>query len=95
MPPRYPIFQFPNAPLITAMLSRAVARTTHGRTGRAASAISALAQLVWAYQEITDGANGFRRLLGVGAAARAGSELAGVAKPGSRFRVCPARGRVG
>jgi hypothetical protein len=95
MPPRYPIFQFPNAPLITAMLSRAVARTTHGRMARAASAISALAQLVWAYQEITDGANGFRRLLGVGAAARAGSELAGVAKSGSRFRVYPARRRVG
>jgi hypothetical protein len=86
MPRRYPIFQFPNAPLITAMLARAVARTTHGRTARAALAISALAQLVWAYQEITDGANGFRRLLGVGAAARAASELAVIAKPGARFR---------
>jgi hypothetical protein len=95
MPPRYPIFQFPNAPLITAMLSRAVARTTHGRTARLASAISALAQLVWAYQEITDGAYGFRRLLGIGAAARAGSELAGIAKPGSRSCLHPARRRVG
>lgn len=86
MPRRYPIFQSPNAPLITAMLAGAAARTTHGPTARAASVISALAQLVWAYQELTDGANGFRRLLGVAGAVRAGSELARIARPGSRFR---------
>jgi hypothetical protein len=89
MPRRYPIFQFPNAPLITAVLFRAVARTTHGPTARAASAMSALAQLLWAYQEIADGASGFRRLLGVAGAARAGSELARVAKPVSRVKSDP------
>lgn len=79
MPRRYPIFQFPNPPLITAMLARAVARTTRGQTARAAAVISALAQLVWAYQEITEGANGFRRLLGVAGAGRAGAELVRIA----------------
>ena len=84
MPRRYPIFQFPNPPLITAMLAGAVARTTHGPTARGAALISALAQLVWAYQEITDGANAFRRLLGVAGAARAGAALVRITTPASR-----------
>jgi hypothetical protein len=83
MPRRYPIFQFPNAPLITAIVFGAAARLTRGPAARAAAVISALAQLVWAYQEITDGANAFRRLLGVAGTARAGLELARTAKPGS------------
>lgn len=83
MPRRYPIFQVPNAPLITAMLAGAVARIIRGPTASGAAVISAVAQLVWAYQEITDGANRFRRLLGVAGAARAGIELARIAKPGS------------
>lgn len=84
MPRRYPIVQFPNAPLMMAMLFGAVARLTRRPTAGAAPVISALAQLVWAYQEITDGVNGFRRLLGVAGAAQAGAALARIAKPGSR-----------
>jgi hypothetical protein len=80
MPRRYPIFQFPNPPLIAAMLAGVVARTTDGATARSAGAVSAVAQLVWAYQEIKEGANGFRRLLGVVGAARAATELARIAK---------------
>jgi hypothetical protein len=83
MPRRYPIFQFPNPPLVTALLAGAVARVTHGSTARGAAVISALAQLVWAYEEITDGANGFRRLLGIVGAARAGAELMRTANPAS------------
>lgn len=75
MPRRYPIFQLPNPPLITAMLAGAVARITHGPTARGATVVSALAQLVWAYREITSGANAFRRVLGAAGAARAGAEL--------------------
>lgn len=81
MPRRYPIFQFPNAPLITALLAGVVARITRGPAARAAAVVSIVGQLVWAYQEITDGANGFRRVLGVAGATRAGVELAGMAKP--------------
>ncbi len=84
MPRRYPIFQSPNPPLIVAMLAGAVARTTRGPTARGAAVISALAQLVWAYQEITEGANGFRRLLGLAGAARGSAELVRIARPVSR-----------
>jgi len=80
MPRRYPIFQFPNPPLIMAMLAGAAARTTHGQIARGAAFVSALSQLVWAYQEIIDGANRFRRLLGGVGAARAGVALVRVAK---------------
>jgi hypothetical protein len=83
MPRRYPIFQLPNPLLITAMLAGAVARITHGPTARGATVISALAQLVWAYQEITSGANAFRRLLGAAGAARAAAELVRTAMPAS------------
>ena len=84
MPRRYPIMQFPNKSLLVAMLAGAVARATHGRTARAAALISALAQLVWARQEITDGANGFRRLLGVAGVLRAATVLVARARPAGR-----------
>ena len=87
MPRRYPIFQLPNPPLIAAVLAGTLARIVRGPAATAAAVISIVAQLVWAYQEITDGANGFRRLLGVAGAARAGAEMARIAKPDSRASV--------
>jgi hypothetical protein len=81
MPRRYPIFQFPNKPLIAAMLAGGVSRATHGATARGAASVAAVAQLVWAYEEITDGANGFRRVLGVAGAAWAAAELVRIAMP--------------
>lgn len=75
MPRRYPIFQFPNPPLIVAMLAGAAARTTRGQAARGAAFLSGLAQLVWAYQEIVHGVNRFRRGLGVAGAAWAGAAL--------------------
>ena len=83
MPRRYPIFQFPNKPLIAAMLAGAVSRATHGETARNAATVSAVAQLVWAYQEITDGANGFRRVLGVAGAAWSGAALVRIGRRSS------------
>ncbi len=65
MPRRYPIFQFPNPPLIAAMLAAALARVTGGTTARNARILSELSTLVWAYEEIKSGANWSRRLLGV------------------------------
>ena len=84
MPRRYPIMQFPNKSLLVAMLAGAVARAARGRTARTAALMSALAQLVWARQEITDGANGFRRFLGVAGAVRAAAVLLGRARPPGR-----------
>jgi hypothetical protein len=69
MPRRFPIFQFPNPPLIAAMLAAAIARTTHGSRSRNAMQLSRLAMLVWSAEEITTGANWFRRLLGTAAGA--------------------------
>jgi hypothetical protein len=64
MPRRFPIFQFPNPPLIVAMLAAAVARATHGSHSDKATQLSRLALLVWSAEEIATGANWFRRLLG-------------------------------
>jgi hypothetical protein len=71
MPRRFPIFQFPNRPLIAALTSAAVARGTRGEAARGAAAVSDVALLVWASREIGQGANWFRRLLGAGGAAYA------------------------
>jgi hypothetical protein len=68
VPRSFPIFQFPNRPLIATVLATAFARDTRGRTSSAARVGSRLALLVWSAEEIVDGANWFRRLLGVGAA---------------------------
>jgi hypothetical protein len=70
MPRRFPIFQFPNPPLIAAMALEVLARTADPETARKAAILSRIAMLVWAYQEITAGANWLRRLIGVGAAAQ-------------------------
>ena len=68
MPRRFVIAQFPNPPMIAAISAGAVARLTDGEVARAAGLISDAALLVWAYEEIVDGANWFRRLVGVGGA---------------------------
>jgi hypothetical protein len=63
-PRRFPIVQFPNLPLALAFVSGEVARHTGGSAHASALAISYLAMAVWAWLELTDGVNWFRRLLG-------------------------------
>lgn len=75
MPRSFPIVQFPNRPLIATVLAAAIAGATHGRTSMAARILSRLALLVWSAEEIFDGANWFRRLLGVGGAVSAVAQL--------------------
>ena len=65
MPRRFPIFQFPNPPLVVAVIAAAIARTTQGPRSSQAMQLSRLALLVWSAEEITTGANWFRRSLGV------------------------------
>jgi hypothetical protein len=69
MPRSFPIVQFPNRPLIAAVVASAIAAGTHGRTSSAARLLARLALIVWSAEEIVDGANWFRRLLGVSGAA--------------------------
>jgi hypothetical protein len=64
LPPRFPIVQFPNAPLIFAFLAGAVATHIHGASRSYATAAAFLAMTVWAYEELARGVNWFRRLLG-------------------------------
>lgn len=75
MPRRFPIFQFPNPPLIAAMLGAAVAKTAPEPLARLAKLVSRLALVVWSAEEIATGANWFRRLLGVFGGAYALSAL--------------------
>ena len=69
MPRRFVIAQFPNLPLLTAVAAGTLAKNADGDAARAAGAIRDVALLVWGFEEITEGANWFRRLLGVGGVA--------------------------
>jgi hypothetical protein len=64
LPPRFPVVQFPNAPLILALVAAVVAGQVHGSSRSYAMAVEYLAFTVWAYEELARGANWFRRLLG-------------------------------
>jgi hypothetical protein len=65
-PKKFPIVQFPNAPLIIAFLAGQVAAQAHGAPHAYASATSYLAMIIWAYEELAHGVNWFRHLLGLG-----------------------------
>ena len=75
MPRRFPIFQFPNPPLVVAGLAGAAARLAGCRLSPFAMLVSRLALLVWALEEVAAGANWFRRLLGLGGGGYALSRL--------------------
>jgi hypothetical protein len=67
MPRRFPMFQFPNPPLIATMAAGAIAMVTQGAPSRRAMQLSRLGLLWWSAEEIISGANWFRRLLGCAA----------------------------
>ncbi len=68
-PAGFALVQFPNPPLILALLASAAGRLTTGTGHRSSVAIFHLALAVWAYEEAVHGENWFRRLLGLGFAA--------------------------
>ena len=65
-PPGFALVQFPNPPLIAALLAGLLARLTHGTVHRGALAVFYLALTIWAYEEARRGDNWFRRALGAG-----------------------------
>jgi hypothetical protein len=65
-PRAFPIVQFPNAPLATALAASLAGRLTEGAAQRSSRAIFYLALGVWAYEELRNGENWFRRLVGAG-----------------------------
>jgi hypothetical protein len=65
-PSRFPIVQFPNPPLLVALLASAAGHLTHGAGRRFVLAVFYVALSIWAYEEARHGDNWFRRLLGLG-----------------------------
>jgi len=65
-PAGFPLVQFPNAPLIAALLAGGAGRLTVGTPHRLALAVYYVALGWWAYEEAAHGVNWFRRLLGAG-----------------------------
>jgi hypothetical protein len=63
-PRRFPIVQFPNLPLIVALLAGAAGAFLDGSEHSYAASESYLALTIWAYQELVRGVNWFRRILG-------------------------------
>ena len=64
-PRRFPIVQFPNLPLIVAFLAGQVGGFVRGSEHSFAMSVSYLAMTIWAYEELVDGVNWFRHLLGL------------------------------
>jgi hypothetical protein len=64
-PRRFPIVQFPNLPLIVAFVASQAGRVLSSAETPYARSISYLAMTIWAYEELVDGVNWFRRLLGL------------------------------
>jgi hypothetical protein len=64
-PRRFPIVQFPNLPLIVAFLAGEAGRVLSAGEHPYARSIAYLAMTIWAYEELVDGVNWFRRLLGL------------------------------
>jgi hypothetical protein len=75
-PRRFVILQFPNAPLVVALIAGETAKQTHGTGSAYASSVSYLAFGVWAYLELVEGVNWFRRLLGLAVATATAVHLA-------------------
>jgi hypothetical protein len=66
-PASFPLAQFPNAPLLVALAAGLIAMLTSGSVHAYARAAVYAGLAVWAWQELVDGANWFRRLLGAAA----------------------------
>jgi hypothetical protein len=64
-PRGYPLVQFPNLPLIVALLAAALSSHLSGLEQSYARAVAYLGLAIWAYLELVSGANLFRRLLGL------------------------------
>ena len=64
-PRSFPIVQFPNEPLIVGLVAGLAAKYLHGPRHPYAMALGQLGIAIWAYGELAQGVNWFRRLLGL------------------------------
>jgi hypothetical protein len=65
-PARFPLVQFPNAPLLIALAAWLIGALTDGSVHAYARATFYTALAAWAWQELTGGANWVRRAIGAG-----------------------------
>jgi hypothetical protein len=65
-PRRYPVAQFPNAPLLAAFAGSALAAAGDGTAHDIGRGVFFVGLGVWAAEEAAGGVNGFRRVLGAG-----------------------------
>jgi hypothetical protein len=63
-PASFPVAQLPNAPLLAALAAWVVAALTHDSVHSYARAAFYVGLAAWAWGELSDGANWFRRALG-------------------------------
>jgi hypothetical protein len=66
-PRRFVVAQFPNPPLLIALVGSGLASAARGTPHEVGHVVFMLGLAVWALEEIVGGANWFRRLLGTGA----------------------------
>jgi hypothetical protein len=78
-PPAYPLVQFPNAPLLVAIVASIAARPAAGDAESLLTAASRLGVAIWAYEELVRGDNAFRRVLGAAGLAYVCVAVSGVA----------------
>lgn len=64
-PPDYPLFQFPNPPLLVAASGFVVSAFTDGAVQSRARGTFLAGLSAWAWLELTEGANAVRRVYGV------------------------------
>ena len=64
-PRGFPVVQFPNLPLIVALIAGYGSRYIRGTGHADLLAVGYLAMTIWAYEELARGTNWFRRLLGL------------------------------
>jgi hypothetical protein len=64
-PRRFPIAQFPNLPLVIALVAGEAGNLVSGSAHTYAASVSYLALMIWAYEELVHGVNWFRHLLGL------------------------------
>lgn len=62
---RFVIAQRPNTPLIIAIIAMIGEKLIHGAPSQWLHAVVVITLVIWAYLEISSGANWFRRLLGI------------------------------
>jgi hypothetical protein len=63
-PARFPVVQFPNAPLFVALAAAVASRLTHGTAHDYSRAVFYAGITAWAWDELSQGVNWFRRVVG-------------------------------